>query len=166
MEIDANQGVFRGDSHALPTRVWGFIGVDIADSKQSIPTTFRKAFRDISKCHTSYKATELLNFIQIELSIVLNHRLPDAEYFHWHHFVLATEKTRKHILTEDDIYEIEDDMVTVVTGYDQLYYHYKRIQLSGCTSQVHGLCIWRRQCVSARRLPVTTNIQWRECVAL
>ncbi|KAH8153286.1 uncharacterized protein LAJ45_02873 [Morchella importuna] len=126
------------ESYILPKKAWDRIGAEIADSRASIPTAFGKAFRDI-KYHASYKATELMNFMHLISPIVLNQRLPAEYYEHWHHFVLATEKSRHYKLTMADIDEMEEDMIRVVTDYERLYYQYKTARISSCTTQVHGV---------------------------
>lgn len=127
------------EPYILSTKTWGLIGNEISKSRKLFPTAFGKALRDISKYHASYKASELLNFMYLISPIVLNGRLPEAEYSHWHHLVLATERTRQFTLSEEEITEMGEDMVQAVTEYERLYYQYKRGRLSSCTSQVHGV---------------------------
>ncbi|KAI5847645.1 hypothetical protein DFP73DRAFT_525062 [Morchella snyderi] len=125
------------DTFILPKRIWDRIGEEIAGSRASIPSAFSKAFRNI-KYHASYKATKLMNFMHLISPIVLNQRLPAMYYSHWHHFVLASEKAGWYQLNMEDVAEIEQDMVQVMTGYDHLYYQYKLFKIRGCTTQVRG----------------------------
>lgn len=136
---EAVEKPFGAEGYILPTKTRELIGREIASSRRFIPTAFGKAIRDINKYHASYKASELLNFMHLVSPNILNRRLPEAEYSHWHHLVLSTEKARQYKLSIEDIREMGEDMVKAVTEYECLYYRYKRGRLSSCTSQVHGL---------------------------
>lgn len=86
-----SQLILGPDSHVLSKAICAIIGVEISSSHPMIPTDFGKKFRDISKYLTSYKASELLNFMHLVSPVVLNRRLPEEEYNHWHHLVLSLQ---------------------------------------------------------------------------
>ncbi|KAL7269732.1 hypothetical protein RUND412_007592 [Rhizina undulata] len=111
----------------------------MVESSCTLPTSFGRGFRDISKYYKGFKATEPVNFMHLASLILLNHRLPLEFYSHWREIVLALEKTRKFELSIEDIHEMEEDMITGVTAYKRLYYQYQRHWLPAYTSQIHGL---------------------------
>jgi hypothetical protein len=73
LKVDEDDGPV-DDELAIPKRNWSQIGKDMENSLRSIPLSYGKALRDISRYSGSFKAEEWSNFHLYYSSVLLHGR--------------------------------------------------------------------------------------------
>jgi Transposase family tnp2 len=129
------------DELAIPKPIWRQIGRDMQNSLRSIPSSYGKALRDISKYSGSFKAEEWSNFL-LHYSSVLLHgrgRLRQDLFEHYGKLVAAIDLAIDYEIAVENIDAIKTLLIDFVSDYERLYYQYNGARISACLSTFHLL---------------------------
>ena len=129
------------DELTIPRSNWRLIGKDMENSLRSIPSSYGKALRNISKYSGSFKAEEWSNFL-LHYSSVLLHgrgRLRQDLFEHYGKLVAAIDIAIDYDLTTEQINSIKTLLIEFVSDYERLYYQYDLLRISACLPTFHLL---------------------------
>ena len=124
---------------SLDKQIWMEIGRDLNISRQTIPTSYGRALRDISTYHKSFKAEEWCSFLLYYSPILLRERLLPDLYTNYMKLVSAIEIAIDYEITHQDVENVKRLLREFVCGYERLYYRYSMRRLPACLSTFHLL---------------------------
>lgn len=131
------------DPYVISTDRWKSVGEIMSQCRRSMPSSFGRPPRDITKYVNGWKAEEWQNWI-ILYSMPLVSIAPSsfAEYLHgWALLLRAVQICVQPTMTGAQVQEVRRHLVSFVRHYEKVYYKKKleRSRLSVCTSIVHYL---------------------------
>jgi hypothetical protein len=124
---------------ALSAKTWTSIGMDMEKSRRTIPTSYGRALRNISKYHGSFKAEEWSSYLLYYSPVLLRDRLAPELYQHHMKLVTAIEIVIDYEITQDDLDKARTLLMQFVSDYERLYYRYNQKRIRACLSTVHLL---------------------------
>ena len=108
-------------------------------SRQTIPTAYGRALRDIFVYHNSFKAEEWSSWLIYYAPPLLFNRMHPDVYRHFMKLVIAVEISIDYSIEYQQVDRIRKLLVEYVSEYEDLYYRREQGRVSACLSTFHFL---------------------------